>query len=240
MPPSSWRGICSVSRKLVSGSYSTTAVRPSTLASNRPRNGFASTPRLWIFRITGGASSPRTPEALSSRISAALYARSPSTPSMRSGRSTVTFQKPNASLSKILLSSVSSKARKASQMRRMSSSPSSQFFLPRFLRSGWNHFVAVDEPDLAPPVRGLPVRQHPDVGGDAGVVEHVERQGDDGFQPVVLDDPTPDVALALAGVAGEQGTAVVDLGDSAAERRVSASSWRVCWPGRASARRCCG
>ena len=64
----------------------------------------------------------------------------------------------------------------------------------------------------------LAVGEHPDVGGDAGVVEHVERQGDDRLQPVVLDDPAADVALALAGVAGEQRAAVVNLGDAAAER----------------------
>jgi hypothetical protein len=93
----------------------------------------------------------------------------------------------------------------------------SQFFLPRFLRSGWNHAGGVDELDLAL-AGGLAVGEHPDVGGDAGVVEHVQRQGDDGFQPVVLDDPAADVALALAGVAGEQGRAVVDLGDAAAQR----------------------
>ena len=105
-------------------------------------------------------------------------------------------------------------------MRWMSSSDSSQFFLPRFLRSGLNHCGGVDELHLAPAVLGLAVGEHPDVGGDAGVVEHVQRQGDDGLQPVVLDDPAADVALALAGVAGEQRRAVVHLGDAAAERRV--------------------
>ena len=64
----------------------------------------------------------------------------------------------------------------------------------------------------------LPVGEHPDIGGDAGVVEHVERQGDDRLQPVVLDDPAADVALALAGIAGEQRAAVVHLGDAAAEQ----------------------
>ncbi|OPY18726.1 MAG: hypothetical protein A4E74_00376 [Syntrophus sp. PtaB.Bin075] len=64
---------------------------------------------------------------------------------------------------------------------------------------------------------GLPVREHPDVGGDARVVEHVERQCDDGLEPVVLDDPAADVALSLAGVAGKERRAVVDLGDAAAE-----------------------
>ena len=43
---------------------------------------------------------------------------------------------------------------------------------------------------------------------------------DDGLQPVVLDDPAADVALALPGVAGEKGGAVVNLGDAAAERGV--------------------
>ena len=78
----------------------------------------------------------------------------------------------------------------------------------------------VDELHLAAAVLGLAVGEHPDIGGDAGVVEHVQRQGDDGLQPVVLDDPAADVALALAGVAGEERRAVVHLGDAAAERRV--------------------
>ena len=67
---------------------------------------------------------------------------------------------------------------------------------------------------------GFAVGEHPDVGGDAGIVEEVQRQGDDGFEPVVLDDPAADIALALAGIAGEEGRAVVDLGDAAAEGRV--------------------
>ena len=71
---------------------------------------------------------------------------------------------------------------------------------------------------LALAVLGLAVGEHPDVGGDAGVVEHVERERDDRLQPVVLDDPAADVALALAGVAGEERAAVVHLGDAAAER----------------------
>ena len=76
----------------------------------------------------------------------------------------------------------------------------------------------VDQLHLALAMLRLAVGKHPDVGGDAGVVEHVERQGDDRLQPVVLDDPAADVALALPGVAGEEGAAVVHLGDAAAER----------------------
>ena len=98
----------------------------------------------------------------------------------------------------------------------------------------------VDELHLALAVRGLPVGQHPDVGGDAGVVEEVERQRDDGFEPVVLDEPAADVALALARVAGEERRAVVDLGDAAAEGGLVRSSSRPCWRGRASGRRWSG
>ena len=82
-------------------------------------------------------------------------------------------------------------------MRAMSSSDNSQFFLPRFLRSGLNHAVASISCTLPRRCAGLAVGQHPDIGGDAGVVEHVQRQGDDGFEPVVLDDPAADIALAL-------------------------------------------
>ena len=61
------------------------------------------------------------------------------------------------------------------------------------------------------------ISQYPDVGGDAGVVEEIQGQCNDGFQPVVLDDPATDVALALAGVAGEERAAVVYFGEAAAE-----------------------
>ena len=100
--------------------------------------------------------------------------------------------------------------------------------------------AGVDELHLALAVRGLSVGQHPDVGGDAGVVEEVERQRDDGFEPVVLDEPAADVALALAGVAGEERRAVVDLGDAAAEGGFRGSSSTPYWRGRATGRRWSG
>ena len=102
----------------------------------------------------------------------------------------------------------------------MSAAESSQFFLPRFLRSGSEPLRRVDQLHLAAAVLGLAVREHPDVGRDAGVVEHVQRQGDDRLEPVVLDDVAADVALALARVAGEERAAVVHLGDPAAELRL--------------------
>ena len=109
-------------------------------------------------------------------------------------------------------------------MRWMSSARQLAVLLAEVLAQRLEPLRGVDELHLALAVRGLAVGQHPDVGGDAGVVEHVERQGDDGLQPVVLDDPAADVALALAGVAGEERRAVVHLGDAAAERRARASS----------------
>src|SRR5207253_1229950 len=61
----------------------------------------------------------------------------------------------------------------------------------------------------------LAVRKYPDVRGDAGVVEDVERQRNDGLQPVVLQNPSPNVALSLAGVAGKERGPVVHLCDPA-------------------------
>ena len=40
--------------------------------------------------------------------------------------------------------------------------------------------------------------------------------GHNRFEPVVLDDPLADVALAAAGIAGEEGRPVEDDGDSGA------------------------
>ena len=69
MPPSSSSGTCSVSRRSGSGSYSTTAGLPSMVAANRPRSGSAAVPFLWIFLMTGGASSARSAVSLSALIS---------------------------------------------------------------------------------------------------------------------------------------------------------------------------
>ena len=92
--------------------------------------------------------------------------------------------------------------------------------LAQVLAQGLIPLRGIDELDLAPAMLRFAVAEYPDVGCDTRVVEQVERQGDDGFQPVVLDDPAADVTLALPSVAGEQGAAVVHLGDAAAERGV--------------------
>ena len=77
----------------------------------------------------------------------------------------------------------------------------------------------VDKLHLPTPMGRLAVGDNPDVGRNTGVVEHIERQRDDGLQPVVLDNPATNVALALASIACKKRGAVVDLGDTAAERR---------------------
>ena len=75
---------------------------------------------------------------------------------------------------------------------------------------------AVDQLDLADALGLLGVVEQPDVGGDAGVVEHVGRQGDDGFDQVVLQQPAADLARAGLGAAGEERGAVEDDGCPAA------------------------
>ena len=63
---------------------------------------------------------------------------------------------------------------------------------------------------------GLVVPQQPDVGEDAGVVEELVGQHDDGVEPVVLQNPAADFALAGAAVAIGKGRAIEKDGDAAA------------------------
>src|SRR5690606_4843480 len=73
----------------------------------------------------------------------------------------------------------------------------------------------VDELDLPPALRALAVGHDPDVGRDPGVVEELVGERDDRLEPVVLEDPAPDLALAAPGIAGEEGRAVEDDRDPA-------------------------
>ena len=76
--------------------------------------------------------------------------------------------------------------------------------------------AGVDEHHAAAMAGGLVVSQQPDVGEDAGVVEKLVGQHDDGVEPVVLQNPAADFALARAAVAVGEGRAVEDDGDAAA------------------------
>ena len=61
----------------------------------------------------------------------------------------------------------------------MCSGASSQFFFPKVLAKGLEPRGGVDELNLALAVLRLAIGEHPNVGGDARVVEDVERKGDD-------------------------------------------------------------
>jgi hypothetical protein len=60
------------------------------------------------------------------------------------------------------------------------------------------HAAGVDQLHLALARFGLAVADDPDVGGDAGVVEHVGGQADDGLTQVVLQHVAADFALAAS------------------------------------------
>ena len=89
-----------------------------------------------------------------------------------------------------------------------------------FAAQAFAHFLpeagGVDELHLALAGGRLAVADDPDVGADAGVVEHVRRQGDDGLHEVVFEDVAADFAFAAAGTAGEERGTVEDDAEAAA------------------------
>src|SRR5690606_3851646 len=50
----------------------------------------------------------------------------------------------------------------------------------------------------------LAVGEYPDIGADAGVVEHIGWQADDGLDQIILQHIATDFALATARAAGKQ------------------------------------
>ena len=73
----------------------------------------------------------------------------------------------------------------------------------------------IEEHDLALLLFGFVGGEDPQVGLDAGVVEHLLGQGDEGHEPVVFEDPAADFRLAGTGLAGEEGRAIEDDADVA-------------------------
>jgi len=77
-----------------------------------------------------------------------------------------------------------------------------------FVPEGFWHFLKLLACVLehhAPAMDGrLVVSQQPDVGEDTGVVKQLVGQHDDGIEPVVLQNPAADLALARATVASAE------------------------------------
>ena len=68
--------------------------------------------------------------------------------------------------------------------------------------------AGVDQLQPALAVGGFAVGDDPDIGRDAGVVEHVGRQADDRLDQIVLQQIAANLALAAARAAGEQRRAI--------------------------------
>jgi hypothetical protein len=62
----------------------------------------------------------------------------------------------------------------------------------------------VDELNLILAGFGFLVGQHPNIRADASAEEDIGRQGDNGLDVVIFQQPAADLAFALAGVADEQ------------------------------------
>ena len=79
---------------------------------------------------------------------------------------------------------------------------------------GFTHFAAqvhaINQLHLAFAFNGFFVRQHPHIGGDAGVVEHVGGQRDYGFEQIGFENVAADLRLARASPAGKQRRAIED------------------------------
>ena len=76
--------------------------------------------------------------------------------------------------------------------------------------------AGINELNFALAVRLLAVGDEPDIGADAGVVEHLFRQGDNSLKPVVLNHPFANLALSAAGTAGKERRAVKNNGQTRA------------------------
>ncbi len=76
--------------------------------------------------------------------------------------------------------------------------------------------ASVDQLQLAFAGGGLAVADDPDIGADAGVVEHVCGQSDDGLDQVVFQHIAANIALAGTCAAGEQRRAIEHDAEAAA------------------------
>ena len=94
--------------------------------------------------------------------------------------------------------------------------------LPEFLEG----LGGIDELNLIYVVPLLLVGDEPDVSGDAGVVEDVVRQLNDGFHQIAFHQVAADIAFTTAGVSCEEGGTVVD-GCNAASLRLELDGFHL-------------
>lgn len=87
-----------------------------------------------------------------------------------------------------------------------------------FVTKGFAELVterrAIDELDLAFAFCSFVLGEDPDVGGDAGIIEEIGWQCDDGFDEVVFKHPPPDLTFARSSAAREEWTAVFNDGSA--------------------------
>lgn len=75
--------------------------------------------------------------------------------------------------------------------------------------------TGVDQLNLANTLWPLILGQHPDIGGDARVVEKIGRQGDDGLDQVMIQQPAADLAFTGSCTTGKQRRTVLNDGAAA-------------------------
>ena len=83
-----------------------------------------------------------------------------------------------------------------------------------FAAAGCPHIACVKQLDPAFAPLFLTVCDDPDVGANAGVVEHLLGQRDNGLQPIFLDDPLADVALTRTSAASKERRAAEHYGEA--------------------------
>src|SRR5437868_6161578 len=88
-------------------------------------------------------------------------------------------------------------------------------FVTQALAHLYPEVCGIDELYFASSLLLFAVSEHPDVGGDAGVVEKLLGQGYDGLKPVVLQYPAAYFAFTTTSIASEERRAVHNDGHTA-------------------------
>ena len=65
--------------------------------------------------------------------------------------------------------------------------------------------ACIQELNLALSLPVLTISEDPDIGTNPGVVEHLFGKGNHGLEPIILDDPLADLALARTGTTRKEG-----------------------------------